>query len=206
MTFDMLRLRLIRFGWIILLFAAIGGYLGFTSFSDKVDYRTSIGLGISYNSPEYFKTNTQNHADSLTKLGSYLENRFKSIEIQNKVAAETGIPDGRVDNKKAFFDVVNQENGFVSLVASFDNVDTANRFLTSVKRNYRSLIEVEKNQIEGSAFKIRPMDTFNEAIITVKTPIQFRLLPLLAGFMFGLLLVLVLPIKTKMLTHEGGAQ
>jgi hypothetical protein len=214
MSFEMFLIRLGRFWWIPLVLAVTFSMFGFSSFVDKVEYRANISIGATYNNPEYLKTTPQDRALSLSKLSEYLVNRFKSPEIQFRIAQETQeanssyksnkneIDDVIIDYKKTFYDVANQENGFVSIGANFKNDADAQSFLVAIKSSYKNLIETE-NYSELPAYRIRPMDNFKESIIKVKTPIQFKILPTILGFLLGLLLLLTLPFRSKRLTHDN---
>jgi hypothetical protein len=213
MSFEMFLIRCRRFWWIPLLLTILFTFLGFSSFVDKVEYRANISVGATYNNPEYLKTLPQDRALSLSKLGEYLSNRFKSPEIQVRIAQETQdanssnkqksneISEVTIDYKKPFYDVANQENGFVSIGANFRNEVDAQSFLAAIKSTYKNLIETE-NYSELPAYRIRPMDNFKESIIKIKTPIQFKVLPTILGLLLGLLLLLVLPFRAKRLTHD----
>ena len=212
MTFEMFLIRCKRFWWIPVLLAVSFTFFGFSGFVDKVEYRASIGVGATYNNPEYIKITPQDRSLSLSKLSEYLANRFKSPEIQLKVAEETReanssnkkagvVSDISIDYKKPFYDVLSQENGFISVGANFKSETEAQNFLTAIKVSYRNLIETENNS-ELPTYRIRPMDNFREAIMQVKTPIQFKVLPTILGLLLGLLLMLVLPFRKKRLMHS----
>lgn len=214
MSFEMFLIRCRRFWWIPLLLAVAFTFFGFSSLVDKVEYRSNITIGATYNNPEYLKTLPQDRAISLSKLGEYLSNRFKSPEIQARIIQETveenssnrqksnEVNDILIDYKKTFYDVVNQENGFVSIGANFKSENDAQSFLTAIKSTYKNLIETE-NYSELPAYRIRPMDNFKESIIKIKTPIQFKVLPTILGSLLGLLLLLTLPFQNKRLTHDN---
>jgi hypothetical protein len=213
MSFEMFLIRCRRFWWIPLILAIAFTFFGFSSLVDKVEYRSNITVGVTYNNPEYLKTLPQDRAISLSKLGEYLTNRFKSPEIQARIIQETveenssnnqksnEVNDISIDYKKTFYDVTNQENGFVSIGANFKSEADAQSFLAAIKSTYKNLIETE-NYSELPAYRIRPMDNFKESIIKIKTPIQFKILPTILGLLLGLLLLLTLPFQNKRLTHD----
>ena len=212
MSYEMFLIRCRKFWWIPVILTILFTFLGFSSFVDKIEYRANIAVGLTYNNPEYLKTLPQDRAISLSKLGEYLVNRFKAPEIQIRIAQETleansankkGIEasDVSIDYKKTFYDVTNQENGFVSIGANFKSEAEALSFLTAVKSTYKNLIETE-NYSELPAYRIRPMDNFKESVIIVKTPIQFKVLPTILGLLLGLLLLLILPFNKKRLEHK----
>jgi hypothetical protein len=212
MTFEMFLIRCRRFWWIPLILGIGFTFFGFSSFVDKTEYRANIGIGATYNNPEYIKTLPQDRSLSLTKLSEYLTNRFKSPEIQLKVAQETReanssikkyneVTDISLDYKKPFYDIVSQENGFVSIGANFKSEQEAQNFLTAIKTTYRNLIETE-NASELPTYRIKPMDNFKEGVLVVKTAIQFKVLPTILGILLGFLLLLIIPFSAKRLTHE----
>ncbi len=212
MSYEMFLIRCRKFWWIPVILTILFTFLGFSSFVDKVEYRANISVGATYNNPEYLKTLPQDRAVSLSKLGEYLVNRFKAPEIQVRIAQETreansanrkGLEtsDITIDYKKTFYDVTNQENGFVSIGANFKSEAEAQSFLSAIKSTYKNLIETE-NYSELPAYRIRPMDNFKESVIIVKTPIQFKILPTILGLLLGLLLLLILPFNKKRLEHK----
>ena len=208
----MFLIRCRKFWWIPLILTILFSAFGFSEFANKIEYRANISVGATYNNPEYLKTLPQDRALSLSKLGEYLSNRFKAPEIQIRIAQETReanstnrknleVSDISIDYKKTFYDVANQENGFVSIGANFKSEAEAQSFLAAVKGTYKNLIETE-NYSELPAYRIRPMDNFKESVIIVKTPIQFKILPTILGFLLGLLLLLILPFNKKRLEHK----
>jgi hypothetical protein len=208
----MFLIRCQKFWWIPLIFTIVFSFFGFSDFVNKSEYRANISVGATYNNPEYLKTLPQDRALSLSKLGEYLTNRFKSPEIQIRIAQETNetnsaskkgleASDISIDYKKTFYDVVNQENGFVSIGANFKSQEEAQSFLAAIKGTYKNLIETE-NYSELPAYRIRPMDNFKESVIVVKTPTQFKILPPIFGLLLGLLLLLILPFRAKRLEYK----
>ena len=197
MTISTLLDKLKTYWYIILFLTILFTFFGFSSYNNKTEYKASIGLGYTFNSPEYTKVSSDNYDRAINSGGEYLTNRFKSTEIQKRVASEMGIGDSKIDAKKPFYDLANQQAGFVSILASFRSESEANNFLNAIKKTYTELLQTEKNFNENSPYKIKPMENFIQSVIKTSTPIQFQILPTIFGLLLGILIVLLLQDKNS---------
>jgi hypothetical protein len=197
MTISQLLTKLKIYWYILLILPLAMTYFGFSSFVNKVSYISSISLGITYNNPDYSKVGSENWDRQINSASEYLANRFKSIEVQKSMVDAMGYKDTLINPKKPFYEVTNQTAGFVSISADLGSKEEGVKFLEGVKKVYKNILEVEKSNNETSAYRVKPMDNFVENTIEVKTPIQFKVLPTVSGFIIALLVVAVLPIKTK---------
>jgi hypothetical protein len=199
MTVSTLLNKLKNYWYIVLILPILFSLFGFSSYNNKTEYKASIGLGYTFNSPDYSKVSSDNYDRAINSGGEYLANRFKSLEIQKRVALDMGISDGRLDAKKPFYDLANQQAGFVNVVASFGSEVEANSFLVAIKKTYTELLQTEKNFNENSPYKIKPMENFIQSVSKASTPIQFQILPTIFGFLLGVLIALLLPNKKQKL-------
>jgi hypothetical protein len=201
MTISILIGKLKRYWYIIIILPILFSIFGFSSYNNKTEYKASIGLGYTFNSPDYSKVSSDNYDRAINSGGEYLTNRFKSVEVQKRIVSEMGLGDGRIDAKKPFYDLANQQAGFVNIITGFGSEAEANNFLAAVKKTYTELLQTEKNFNENSPYKIKPMENFIQSIIKTSTPIQFQILPTIFGLLLGILIALLLPSKKhKMLT------
>ncbi len=181
--------------YILLILPLVMAYFGFSSFINKTSYTASISLGISYNNIEYTKVNTENWDRQINVASEYLANRFKSIEVQKNLSEQMGYGDNMVNAKKPFYEISNQTAGFVSVSGNFETKTDATQFLEATKKTYQNILETEKGNNELINYKIQPMNRFLEAIVEVKTPVQFRILPTVFGLLLAVLIVCILPLK-----------
>ena len=195
MTISTLFTKVKIYWYILLILPIVMTYFGFSSFVNKTSYTASISLGISYNNIEYTKINTENWDRQTNSASEYLANRFKSLEIQKSLVDQMGYKDNVINLKKPFYEISNQTAGFVSVSGNFETKTDATQFLESTKKTYQTILEIEKGNNELINYKIQPMNKFLEAIVEVKTPVQFRILPTVFGLLLAMLIVCILPLK-----------
>jgi hypothetical protein len=203
MTISILIDKLKRYWYIILILPILFSFFGFSAYNNKTDYKASIGLGYTFNSPDYNKVSSDNYDRAINSGGEYILNRFKSIEIQKRIAQDLQIADNKIDAKKPFYELTNQQAGFVSVAGSFGSENEANAFLASIKKTYTELLQTEKSFNESSPYKVKPMENFVQSVIKVNTPIQFQILPTIFGLLLGMLIALLLPAQKQKLLTSG---
>jgi hypothetical protein len=183
-----------KFWWIVVLGVMIGMIISYSGINSNSSYRSSIALGVNYNNQEYTKTLPSQNGQNLSKLSEFMVNRFKSQEIQYQIAQLIGFDTSKI-SKKAFYDVVSSENGFVSIIGEFETESESQKFLNAIKQSYSKIIEIELNQNQILAFQVTPMKQFNEVIVAIETPLQVQVLPIIIGFLGSVLVILILPNK-----------
>jgi hypothetical protein len=203
MTISILISKLKHYWYITLILPILFSLFGFSSYNNKTEYKASIGLGYTFNSPDYSKVSSDNYDRAINSGGEYLANRFNSVEIQKRITSEMNFGDNKIDSKKPFYDISNQQAGFVNVLATFASEIEANNFLTIVKKTYTELLQTEKNFNEASPYKVKPMENFIQSIIKTSTPIQFQILPTIFGLLLGILIALLLPSKKQKLLTSG---
>jgi hypothetical protein len=199
MTISTLINKLKTYWYVILILPILFSFFGFSSYNNKTEYKASIGLGYTFNSPDYTKVSSDNYDRAINSGGEYLANRFKSVEVQKRITSEMGIGDSKIDPKKPFYELANQQAGFVNVVASFGSESEANNFLIAIKKTYTELLQTEKNFNENTPYKIKPMENFIQSVIKTSTPIQFQFLPTIFGLLLGISIALLLPGKKQKL-------
>jgi hypothetical protein len=203
MTISILISKLKRYWYIILILPILFSFFGFSSYNNKTEYKASIGLGYTLNSPDYSKVSSDNYDRAINSGGEYLANRFKSVEVQKRIISELQMSDNRIDAKKPFYDITNQQAGFVSVTGGFGSEVEANNFLSVIKKTYAELLQTEKSFNESSPYRVKPMENFVQSVIKVNTPIQFQILPTIFGLLLGILISLLLPAKKQKLLTSG---
>jgi capsular polysaccharide biosynthesis protein len=196
MTINQFLAKCRKYWYILLIIPVLSTAVGLTSFATKVDYKASLGLGLSISNPNYAIQSGENYDRYLTTLSEFLVNRLKSIEVQKMITSEMGLPDSVIDAKKPIYEIVNQNSGFVSVSASFNQRSEAEKFLSVTKKAYQNIVNVEKNVNESSIYQIKPMSQFLESVIEVKAPLQLTLAPSILGLLVSILIVSYLPIQS----------
>jgi hypothetical protein len=193
MTIEELIRRLIKFWWVL-----VSVTLAFTlilfPWSRNVEYLASVGIGLNFNNPALstFEQSQVAYVESFQQLTIFLESRFSSIEIQSQVAKEIGMSQMNYNPKKAFYTITTQGAGFVSISHTSSTKSESELFLTAIKSAYIDIV-AEWNQSRQREFTIEPMANFVESVDEVRKPYQLQILPSMAGFILGLLLVIFIP-------------
>jgi hypothetical protein len=162
-------------------------------------YKASIGLGANFNSPAFIRSGVETssqYALAMEQLSKYLGSRFTSVEVQMRVAELAQIPVSDFQLEKPFYEVVKQGGGYISVTFNTKTREEAERFLEATKKVYTDIITTEMagNHILVD-FQIQPQTQFFYQIAEVKAPIQFRIMPLIAGLLTGVLVSIIVPYK-----------
>lgn len=197
MTFSDLSSRLKKYWWVIILTTLIAVVFFVPRLSaDK--YFASIGVGISYNDDSFPTTGdaASGYTDSLEKLSLFLTERYNAVENQQVVAAEMGV-NPNYSHETAFYNVVNNNGGFVTLSTESGSQEEADKFISGVKKAYTAIV-AEWNSSRAPQYRVQAQTDFNQTVTTQKAPLQVKFLPVLAGFLIGCLLALILPLKKEL--------
>jgi capsular polysaccharide biosynthesis protein len=207
MTFELLRTKLIKNSWVILIAVVITN-LSLLANTYNPTYLSSVTVGLSINNPQYqnslassnnFAANT--YDQTLAELGLYLSNRFAAPDIQYEISENAKLGE-KIDNKKPFYEIKNQNGGFVNITYTAVSKSTGENFINSVNNTFLTKIVTEWNKDRPQVFAVDQTSKnkidFNNSIVEVKPPLQNKLLPTIAGILLGVLLALILPsIKNK---------
>jgi len=196
MTFGTILQKLTKRWPIIVLVTVIFGLSTFGWISEKYTV-TSITVGANLNSPELIavKDGAQSYALLAQQLSNYLSSRFASITIQSSISKEMGVEQSNYSEKKPFYEVSGEGLGFVSLTYRNLQASTADKFNQAVKNVYNDLITKEWNNQRQTSFMIQPMNNFLESKTVEDRPIQSQILPVIAGIILGLAIVIFIPLK-----------
>jgi len=197
MTIEELIKRLVKFWWVVVT-VTLAFTLILFPWSKNVEYLASVGVGVNFNNPSLSTSEggREAYVDALQQLTLFLEQRFSSIEIQSSIAKGIGFGDRNFNPKKPFYTVTVQGGGFVSISHTSPDRAESESFLTFVKSAYTKIV-AEWNQTRLREFTIDPMQNFVESIDEVGKPNQLQILPTMAGFVLGLLLVIFIPMNKK---------
>jgi hypothetical protein len=203
MSFEEIRSRIFKRWWVVLITTLVF-ILAFYPWASSVSYQSSIALGVSFNSKSYTTTNPSTditksmaYVNVLESFSAYLEGRFRSVEAQSTIATTAGIKQKTYNEKTPFYIITPVGAGFVSISYSGANTpQEADSFLSGVKLAYSEIVD-EWNNSRLEEYKITKMDKFNEAVVESERPLQFQILPVIIGWLFGLVLAVVIPAKKK---------
>jgi capsular polysaccharide biosynthesis protein len=204
MTFEYIRTKLLKNSWLVVI-AIIVANLSLLTNSYSPSYLASITVGLSINNTQYqsllsssnnFATNT--YGKTLDDLSLYLSSRLAAPDIQNEISENAKLSE-KIDTKKPFYEVKNQNAGFVNVSYSAKTKSEGERFVASVNNVFLSKIVTEWNKDRPQLFVIDQVNKnkidFNNSVIEVKPPIQNTLLPTIAGFLVGILLAILFPTR-----------
>jgi hypothetical protein len=207
MTFEEALKRIIFRWWLIILIVATST-LVFFNWSNSSSYQSSIGVGISFNQEDFLSqfsgqpvpqslNRGSEYVASLEEFSKYLLARFSSVEVQGLVSrrAELGIQN--FDSKSPFYNVTTQNGGYVSISYETKDRQTGERFIQAIKETYNILIEKERKSGELSAFQVTPKTEFIENTASISRPVQFQLLPSVAGLLVAITIATLIPRKIK---------
>lgn len=206
MTFEDLVKRVLLRWWLTLIFI-LGFTLIFYSWTSSTSYQASLGIGISFNNPDFLGQNDgQVQTNSVGKRGSeytlaleefsrYLAARFNSAEVQSMVAQRAGLKISSFSTKQAFYTVTPQFSGYISIAHELPSQESAEAFIQAIKSTFKDLITIEKNLGELQPYKIKPKEEFVETVTPVSKKAQFKILPSVVGFLVGITLSALLPFK-----------
>jgi len=198
MTFANIQHRILK-GWWIIVITTAAFTLGFSPWVQSNSYQASIGLGVSFNSPNYVndlenRSTTLAYVQAAKEFSEYLQTRFSSVEVQDLVSKESGIKVNNYNVKNPFYTVGVGAGGFISVGYTDDNLVTGQNFIKAIKKAYYSVVD-EWNQSRLDNFKITPMQNFIETVATTQKPTQIQILPAIIGFLVAVLLTIAIPFK-----------
>lgn len=202
MTFELIRAKLIKNSWVIILSLIILNASFFTNTYNS-SYISSITVGLSINNAQYqsLLTSSNNFAantydKTLDNLSLYLTNRFASPDIQYEISENAKLRE-KIDTKKPFYEIKNQSGGFVNISYSAESKAQGEGFINSVNAVFVNKIVAEWNKDRPQIFMIdqsnKNQTNFNSSVIQVNPPIQNAFLPTIAGVLIGSLIAILLP-------------
>jgi hypothetical protein len=195
MTFKEIIKKITTYWWLGLL---IGGFaVAFLSQkSSAPQFVASKSYGLQYNDPQLDTKGDElyGYTQSLTDFSLYLKSRFTSVEIQDQIAKDMKISP-RLNSVTAFYEVNNQNGGFVNLIYISSNKQEAENFLASSEKAYQNLV-IEWNNSRPEPFTVTPQSNFTSSVVEMPAALQKTILPYITGVLLGLFVILVLPAKS----------
>lgn len=196
MTIESIIYKLkLRWFWVIFLLLPS---LFFSTLIAKESYQVSLTFSLNFNQNQFLENNDsgKTYLDSLPILSTFLTNNFSSIYTQNQIAIALG-DESLVNPKKPFFEIQNLGNGFVNLLWKAESAEKAQKFGEVAQKIYREQIVQDWNSERLINFGVVPIENFNTTILKNSTPIQTKILPVLAAIVLGFILIILIPIKKK---------
>lgn len=207
MTFHKIYHRVLTRWWFLPVFTLLFALLFFPWSTEKV-YLAEIQIGANFNNSALInvsdQTITSGYVDSLDRFSVYLENRFRSVLVQQDLARRVNLQLEKTRLDLPFYEVKRQGMGFLLIQYQTKSEDQARLFLEEVKKVYTDKIIPEWNESRQEVFKITPMQNFQTTVAELSKPKQLLLLPSAIGFLFGLLLALWLPDLPNNLSNKFG--
>lgn len=197
MTIDQIITKF-KIRWFWLIFFLVPSLL-FSFLISKSSYQVNLTFGLNFNQSEFLQNSDsgKTYLDSLPILSNFLVNNFSSLSIQTDIATELG-ENYSVNIKKPFFEIQNLSNGFVNLSWKTENIQKAQKFSEVTQKIYKNQIVQNWNKGRLVNFGVKAIDNFNPVITQNSIPLQTKILPILAGIIVGLILIILVP-KVKII-------
>ncbi len=197
MTIDQIITKF-KIRWFWLIFFLVPSLL-FSFLISKSSYQVNLTFGLNFNQSEFLQNSDsgKTYLDSLPILSNFLVNNFGSLSIQTDIATELG-ENYSVNIKKPFFEIQNLSNGFVNLSWKTESIQKAQKFSEVTQKIYKNQIVQNWNKGRLVNFGVKAIDNFNLVITQNSIPLQTKILPILAGIIIGLILIILVP-KAKII-------
>ena len=197
MTIDQIITKF-KIRWFWLIFFLVPSLI-FSFLISKSSYQVNLTFGLNFNQSEFLQNSDsgKTYLDSLPILSNFLVNNFSSLSIQTDIATELG-ENYSVNIKKPFFEIQNLSNGFVNLSWKTENIQKAQKFSEVTQKIYKNQIVQNWNKGRLVNFGVKAIDNFNPVITQNSIPLQTKILPILAGIIVGLILIILVP-KVKII-------
>lgn len=194
--------KIIRGWWIIAAFVAIFTFYTL-SIAAKPSFIANISLGMNFNDPQFNPTQSepqnqvwtrdQSYSELIPRFSKYLEGKFKSVAVQEKIASKIGRRLYSGIDKKPFYTVNLQDLGFIDLNYETADKAEAEKFLQAAKEVYKEEIIPEWNNQRLTEYEVKANDRFIESVASINPPREEILLPVMAGLLIGLFISLIVP-------------
>ncbi len=128
----------------------------------------------------------------LRTIKSHFINRFVSVDVQAQIANQIGYSTDNLRRQSPFYSVIDYDLGGVGFEFVSTDKNQVEKFDKAVSVVFENLVQ-EWNQ-EKDIFAVRLLSDYTQAsVILVRPSLQQYALPIMAGFVFGLALVFLLP-------------
>lgn len=182
-----------RFLWLI--FAVFLGTGISVRFFSADTFEANLTLGMHLNSDSYLENKTDSYKtylDSMPLFSNFLVNNFSSVYTQSQIGKELEQPMNT--NKKPFFEIQASNLGTITLIYKTENQQKAAKFIEIVTKIYQTETIPNWNQNRLVNFSVKPLKT-ESIILQNSTPIQTKILPVIATFIVFLNLIILFPSK-----------
>jgi len=132
----------------------------------------------------------------VASLSRFFYKQYRSINIQTLIAEKIGFPQDKINSKTPFYTVEDQTLGYVELTFESTNKDSVEKFLQVSEDVFFEIIN-DWNNFKQEDFKIKSNQDIESKILTKSTPVQSLLLPAILGFLGGLFVVIIWPLRDK---------
>lgn len=194
MTVEDLVIRFKKLWWVFVLVMVVTIGIVFPQIRQETFIAsTTVGLQLNNENLPQDGDELIGYTDSLEEFSLFLTNRYNAIEVQTIIASEADI-ETYFDDEEAFYTVINQGGGFVNVSYLAEDEEQAENFVNGVQSAYETIVN-EWNSSRLTRFQITPQTEFTTTVQAQELSTQLKLLPIITGFLVGLLLIIIIPIK-----------
>jgi hypothetical protein len=202
MTIQVLKTKLKKRAWIIILGTLVIGSIGFVQTGKNVSFVTTDTLSITLknyqNNPNDSEIrqigSDEAYVGAVNFAGLFLSSQLKSLPIQLIVAEKSAIKIGANIEKKSVYSVEDVSGGYSVITNRFDSKEKAQKFQVELKKVAKE--EVEKSYNLNRNLKFAGEVNFgSSSIIEIKTPFETQILPTIAGFILLFAICSIAPLK-----------
>ena len=169
----------------------------------------AFSLNLNYSNPDStsLRNNNVNINSMQTMLDTsgYLTNRYQSIDVQAQIAKKMNISADNLSRETPLYLVINQGLGYVNLTYKSNNKSQSEAFYEAVLSTHKSLIQ-EWNTGKTDQFVVKETSNFPSHSYTISPNRQSQIIPVIASFLFGLLLVIIWHFLNTILSSKAKSQ
>lgn len=193
MTISSILKKILKYSWIIVIFAVLGAGYGFNQ-STKTEYYGSVNLSLPLSNTGDSQTD-QTNGQITPKLSTFLVSKLGSLYFQQKVAAALLIPFDQLSEKKPFYTVTDIGLGFAAATYQGTSIETAIKFNNTIKELYKTEIVEAWNDQRPVSLQIKAISDIKSSTWESKKSTQTTVIPFILCTFVGLCVVLVIPEK-----------
>ncbi len=204
MTFADLFNRFKKF-WLLLIIFPVFMNLLAAPFLFQEKYQAHVSYGLSVPLTETlqeeekeeinFEKERIKYANLLEGISYYLVKQFASVQIQTTIAEIIGLETANLSENSPFYEVKNQDMGYVNLIYTGNNEEEVQRFVVASNEGYEEII-TKWNQNRPDEAKISAQEP-DSRIIKLEPTIQEFFFPTVSGIIIGFSVIVLLPEKLK---------
>ncbi len=200
MTFADLFLKFRKFWPLLIIFPILinlvsAPFLFQEKYQAHVSYGLSVPLDESLQEDEKEEINFEKerikYANLLEGISYFLVKQFASVQIQHIIAEIIGLETANLSENTPFYEVKNQDMGYVNLIYTGHSEEEVQRFIEGSNEGYEEII-AKWNENRPDEAKISAQDPDSQ-IIKLEPTIQEFLFPTIAGIIIGFSVIVLLP-------------